>query len=59
VRVTGKEDQNLARFCGNIRYARRNPGTGMTITEDRIKALDELGFDWHPQETKKKIAWVP
>jgi len=56
VRVTGKEDQNIASFCGNIISAHRNPGTGMTITEDRIKALDELGFDGHPQGNKKKIA---
>jgi len=46
VRVTGKHDKRLHDFCVNMRYARRNPGTGMTITEDRINALDELGFEW-------------
>jgi len=46
VRVTVKHDKTLYEFCANMRSARRNPGTGMTITDDRIKALDELGFAW-------------
>ena len=46
VRVALNHDKRLYDFCGNMRYARRNPGTGMTITEDRINALDELGFEW-------------
>jgi len=45
VHVTGKQAKNLATFCTSMRYARRT-GLTMTITEDRIKALDELGFDW-------------
>jgi len=50
--VPGKEDQSLATFCATMRYARRNPGTGTVINEDRIKALDELGFEWVHQEIK-------
>ena len=46
VRVAVNHDTSLYEFCANMRYARRNPGTGMTITEDKIKALDELGFTW-------------
>jgi len=51
VRVTVKHDTRFYEFCVNMRSARRNPGTGMTITDDRIKALDELGFTW---EGKRK-----
>jgi len=46
VRVTEKHDKSLGAFCRNIRSSRRGNGTTITITEDRIKALDELGFDW-------------
>ena len=51
VRVTEKHDQSLGSFCREMRYARREKGnrTGTSrtvITEDRIKALDKLGFDW-------------
>lgn len=44
--VTQKDDPKLARFCGNCRYARNHPGKGLKMTEDRIAALDELGFRW-------------
>jgi len=46
VRVTVKHDKSLATFCNNMRSDRRGTGATMAITEDRIKALDELGFDW-------------
>jgi len=46
VRVTVKQDKKLAAFCANIRSARRNPEAGMTITDERIKALDDIGFEW-------------
>jgi len=46
VRVTVKHDKSLVLFCTNMRGARRGTKTGMVITEDRIKALDELGFAW-------------
>jgi len=45
VRVTLTHDKSLGRFCRNMRSARRGKGTG-SITDNRIKALDELGFDW-------------
>jgi len=48
VRVTHKHDGSLASFCNHIRGARRYPNTiySMKITEERINALDDLGFDW-------------
>ena len=47
VRVTVKHDKSLGVFCKNMRSARRRTGGGGTvITEDRFKALDELGFEW-------------
>ena len=47
VRVTVKHDKSLGWFCTNMRSAGRGKGN-MTITEDRIKALNELGFEWAP-----------
>jgi len=45
VRVAVTHDKSLATFCTKMRCARRT-GLTMTITEDRIKALDgELGFE--------------
>ena len=46
VRVTGKHDKSLHRFCADVKSARRGTKPGKVITEDRIKALDELGFAW-------------
>jgi len=51
-------DKNLAAFCNNMRQARRNPGIGMTITEGRIKALDDLGFDWGLHRSTKQQAAI-
>ena len=48
VRVTVKHDKSLGWFCTNMRSAGRGKGN-MTITEDRIKALNELGFEWAPK----------
>lgn len=50
LRVTPKLDKNLATFCTNMRSARRKPAgaPGMTVSEERLKALDELGFEWSP-----------
>ena len=46
VRVTVTHDKSLGAFCKNMRTARHETGTSRTaITEDRIKALDELGFE--------------
>jgi len=46
VRVTGKHDKGLASFCLVMRSARRGTRTRTVINEDRVKALDELGFYW-------------
>jgi len=46
VRVTAKHDKSLYMFCSHVRCARRGKGRRTAITEDRIKALDELGFEW-------------
>ena len=47
-RVSRKEDQSLADFCRNVRYARNYPGKGIKVkmTEDRIASLDAIGFQW-------------
>jgi hypothetical protein len=55
VRPTKKYDSNLAHFCANIRKARRNPERAIRITEDRIKALDEIGFEWNPKPSQGDI----
>ena len=52
VHVTVKHDKSLALFCTNMRAARRGTNTGTVLTEDRIKSLDEMGFEWAPQEIK-------
>jgi len=52
IRVTEKHDKSLSNFCKNMRSARRGTKQGKVITEDRIKALDELGFEWGHQEIK-------
>jgi len=46
IRVTKTDDKSLGDFCNNVRRARREPGSGIAISEERISALDELGFDW-------------
>ena len=44
--VKKEHNPSLHVFCGNIRHARKNPGKGIKINEDRIASLDALGFDW-------------
>ena len=44
--VSREEDQSLFYFCNNVRYGRSQPGKGMVVTDDRVKALDEIGFTW-------------
>lgn len=52
MRVTRRDDQSLADFCSNVRQARRsqlegdNTGPGIRLTEERIDALDAIGFGW-------------
>jgi len=55
VRPTKKYDSNLAHFCANIRKARRNPERAIRITEQRIEALDAIGFEWDPKPTQGDI----
>jgi hypothetical protein len=52
LRVSKKDDKSLNSWCKNIRNARRNPENNIiTLTADRIAALDAIGFDWR-SETK-------
>ncbi len=37
--VTIPDDKSLAQFCANARYARKNPGKGMQLTDERIAAF--------------------
>jgi hypothetical protein len=48
--VTIPNDKSLAQFCANARYARKNPGKGMQLTDERIAAFDAIDFDWTSQE---------
>lgn len=50
VNVKIPDDKSLSQFCANARYARKNPNKGMQLTEERIAALDAVGFDWETQE---------
>ena len=50
VNVKITDDKSLSQFCANARYARKNPGKGMQLTEERIASLDSVGFDWETQE---------
>ena len=56
VNVSIAEDSNLARFFGQMRVARRKPQPGVTmkLTQDRICALDALGFEWEPRKNKRR-----
>jgi len=50
LRITDALDKNLASYCGRMRQARLKPNSGgLTITEEKIMALDELGFEWNEQ----------
>jgi hypothetical protein len=45
--VTFKANKSLNDWCQNIRNARNKPGEGtMKLTQERIEALDAIGFDW-------------
>jgi len=55
IHVTVKESQDLSMFCTNIRIARQNPApNSMKITDERIRALDALQFDWGESDKRKK-----
>jgi len=48
--VSCKEDQSLNKFCSSLRQSRRDMISGRGIlpklSEDKIAALDAIGFDW-------------
>ena len=50
INVKIPDDKSLSQFCANARYARKNPGKGMQLTDERIAALDAIDFDWESQE---------
>jgi 5-methylcytosine-specific restriction endonuclease McrBC GTP-binding regulatory subunit McrB len=50
--VSFPEDKSLSQFCVNARYARKNPGKGIRLTEERIAALDEIELDWTEYVTR-------
>jgi len=53
LRVTRALDKNLADFCVRMREAHRKPDSGgMMMTEERIKAVEELGFEWESARTR-------
>ena len=61
LRVTYGMNKNLAIFCGHMRTARRHPDrvNRIKLTEERIQALDSVGFEWEPMESErsaKKVA---
>jgi hypothetical protein len=48
--VSFPEDKSLSQFCVNARYARKNPGKGIRLTEERIAA--EIELDWTEYVTR-------
>ena len=50
------DDPELAKFCDDLRLSRNNPGRGLTVTNERVAALDELGFDWKGADEQMKQA---
>jgi len=55
--VREKEDSSLYNFAKNMRFARKNPkASKRKLTEDRIAALDAIGFDWNCQGLKVSAA---
>ena len=51
VNVKEGEDKSLYRFCVDMRQAHKHPKKStMTITDDRIRCLDALGFEWSINE---------
>ena len=55
LRVTSALDKDLAPFCSTMRYARRSPAPGRrNISEEQIKVLDDLGFEWGEKRRMRK-----
>jgi len=52
--VTATLDKNLNIFCRDMRQSRLKPDAPrMTINEERIQALDEVGFEWGTKRIPK------
>jgi hypothetical protein len=51
--IRKKENRSLYDFCRHMREARRaiisGKGSHRKLTEDRIAALDAIGFNWNPR----------
>ena len=54
--ILRKEDKSLFDFCNNVRYGRNNPGKGMKMTDNRVRALDEIGFPWKAHSNESNTA---
>ncbi len=53
--VSNKVDFSLARFCANMRTMHPDKNNKvLKLTDDKVKALDAIGFDWNFQSRKKK-----
>jgi hypothetical protein len=48
--VSIREDKSLGQFCNKTRHTRKNPGNGKQLTDERIAAIDALGFNWMSKE---------
>lgn len=59
VKVTRSYDKSLYAFCTNIRAGRRNPGAGMKVTDERVKVLDVLGFEWSVKKSVDQVEQKP
>jgi hypothetical protein len=50
-----EDDRSLYTFCHNIRNARRSKrGGGNDLTNDRLAALDAIGFDWRLKKQQQQ-----
>jgi len=61
--VQCKEDESLYVFCCQLRFSRRAIASGKgtasyKLTDDRIAALDAIGFDWQLNKTQQMICEV-
>jgi len=53
--VTFKANKSLNNWCYNIRNTRSKSGEGtMKLTQERIEALDAIGFDWRSETTRTR-----
>ena len=46
--VVASLDKPLAYFCTDMRFVRRNNLMKSRLVEERMQALDDIGFDWDP-----------